>query len=98
MAVETEFKWIVSGPVEGIAQEALTINFLSKQSIHSLKVETYNEQESLDIRLRRFWELESLGILKNELRVYEKFTQQISFKQGRYEVQLPWTSGRSRNS
>ena len=34
--------------------------------------------------------MDSLGILKNEQSVYEKFTQQISLKQGRCEVHLPW--------
>ena len=66
------------------------INFVATHTTHSLKVDTFAEQESLDAGLKRFWELDSLGILKNEQSVYEKFTQQISLKQGRYEVHLPW--------
>jgi hypothetical protein len=46
------------------------------------------------ILLSEFWmttfdELESLGIVKGELSVYEKFVQRISFDGQRYEVSLP---------
>ena len=88
-AIETRLGWVLSGPVEGMAQEDTAINFVVTHSTHSLRVDT-TDPESLESGLRRFWELESLGILKNEQSVYEKFTQQISFKQGRYEVHLPW--------
>ena len=40
--------------------------------------------------LRRFWELESLGVFHNDESVYEKFTQSIKLKDKRYEVELPW--------
>ena len=40
--------------------------------------------------LRKFWELESLGILKEEHPVQHQFSQRIKFDQGRYEVHLPW--------
>jgi hypothetical protein len=86
-AVETKLGWVLSGPVEGIAQETTAINFVST---HSLRVDAFTEQQSLEEGLKRFWELESLGILKDEQSVYDTFTQQISFKQGRYEVHLPW--------
>ena len=89
-AVETKLGWVLSGPVEGVAPENAAINFVSSFSTHSLRVDTLTEQESLERGLRRFWELESLGILKDEQSVYDTFTQQISFRQGRYEVHLPW--------
>ena len=40
--------------------------------------------------MKQFWELESLGITRNEALVYEKFVQQIRFDGKRYEVSLPW--------
>ena len=86
-AVETQLGWVLSGPVEEAPPETMMINFVATHTTHSLRVDTFTEQESLDAGLRRFWELDSLGILKN---VYEKFTQQIFLKQGRYEVHLPW--------
>ena len=39
--------------------------------------------------LRRFWELESLGVPNNES-VYERFAQSIRLSDKRYEVELPW--------
>ena len=89
-AVETQLGWVLSGPVEEALPETTTINFIATHTTHTLRVDTFTEQESLDAGLRRFWELNSLGILKNEQSVYGKFTQQISLKQGRYEVHLPW--------
>ena len=86
-AVETRLEWVLSGPVEGVTQESIAINFIST---HTLRVDAFTEQQSLEEGLRRFWELESLGILKDEQSVYGTFTRQISFKQGRYEVHLPW--------
>lgn len=86
-AVETNFGWVLSGPEEGVAQEDTAINFTST---HTLRVDAFTEQQSLEAGLKRFWVLESLGILKEEQSVYDTFTQQISFKQGRYEVHLPW--------
>ena len=86
-AVETNFGWVLSDPVEGVAQEGTAIYFIST---HTLIVDAFTEQQSLEKGLKRFWELESLGILKDEQSVYDTFTQQISFKQERYGVHLPW--------
>lgn len=45
---------------------------------------------NLDSVLRRFWDLESLGIVSDEPSVYEKFLRGITFNNMRYEVRLPW--------
>ena len=70
-AVETKLGWVLSGPVEGETQESTMVNLVATQSTHSLQVDAVTEQESLDSSLRRFWDLESLGILQNETSVYE---------------------------
>ena len=44
----------------------------------------------LEEGLRAFWELESLGISMSEKSVYDDFREHIQFKDGRYEVTLPW--------
>ena len=46
--------------------------------------------DSTDQELRQFEDLESLGISKEEKSVTEEFKSSISFKEGRYEVKLPW--------
>ena len=52
--------------------------------IHSL-----DSSNSLGDSLKALWELESLGITQNEPSVYEQF-KNIEFKEGCYEVSLPW--------
>ena len=46
----------------------------------------------LNETLRSFWELESLGIriAEAEKSIHDKFKEEISFKDGRYKVSLPW--------
>ena len=79
---ETVFGWIVSGSVN-----------LSKQiNYHRGLV---NNLEDLDNQLTKFWDLESLGIkgieLKNEDdKALEMFNETVCFKNGRYEISLPW--------
>lgn len=88
-ALETRLGWVLSGPATELPQET-TINYAFTQSSHTLRVDAIIEPESLDAGLKRFWELESLGIHKEEHPVQQQFSQKISFKQGRYEVHLPW--------
>ena len=73
-AIETLFGWVLSGPVERVAPEETIVSFVSTHSTHTLRVDAVDEEESLETGLRRFWELESLRILKNERSVQESFT------------------------
>ena len=88
-AIETRLGWVLSGPVGG-AHEGTMVNFVSTGSTHLLRIDSSTESGGVNAELRRFWDLESLGILREENQVQEQFSQQITFKQGRYEVQLPW--------
>ena len=51
------------------------------------------ESQSLDDRLRWFWDLESFGIMDPEHSVSDEFVSTIQLVEGRYEVQLPWKEG-----
>lgn len=89
-AVHTRLGWVLSGPVEGLMSQKTSCNLVST---HALKVDAYMQEESdrsLDRTLKTFWDLESLGIQEGEADVYQQFQKQISFKNGRYEVSLPW--------
>ena len=56
---------------------------------HVLRVDT--QVESLNNSLKAFWELESLGIQPDE-KSHCDFTFDVpKFKNGKYEVSLPWT-------
>lgn len=86
-AFKIRLRWVLSGPTD---ERETVVNFISTHPTHLLRVDAFNEQENLELRLRKFWELESLGVHKYEQSVYEEFTQRISFRQGRYKVHLPW--------
>ena len=43
----------------------------------------------LNQRLQYFWDLETLGIRDTEKTVYDKFSESITFREGRYQVSLP---------
>ena len=90
MTIQTRLGWVLSGPVEGLSCRNLSCNSVST---HTLKVDTLVPEESsqsLDRRLKMFWDLESLGINQSEPDVYSQFEKQISFNENRYEVMLPW--------
>ena len=57
---------------------------------NDLLIDTCFCPNNLDDTLKRFWDLESLGIMKDESSVYAKFTQKITFIGDRYQVCLPW--------
>ena len=90
-AIETRLGWVLSGPVPGICSESSSVNALS---CHVLKVEASQHgysNASLDQALRKFWDLETLGINPEEPSVYDDFMHTITFQNGRYCVSLPWT-------
>ena len=47
---------------------------------------------TLDDTLKKFWDLEAIGIKAEESSVYEELTQNVVFWDGRYCVHLPWKS------
>jgi hypothetical protein len=86
-AIHTKVGWILSGPADHLD---VAVNLILT-STHTLKIEIDPSMEpALDKRLKRFWDLESLGILPEETSVYERFVQKIKFEGSRYEVCLPW--------
>lgn len=91
-AIGTKLGFVLSGPVKGASEVNTNL-----ACTHVLKCSTSpidNEVLRSDQDLKKFWELESLGISPNEGSVYDKFTDTISFKDGRYEVNLPWKQPR----
>ena len=51
---------------------------------------TQSQSQGIERDLKAFWDLESLGILKQERSVHDEFESTIAFKDGRYEINLPW--------
>ena len=87
-AIHTKLGWVLSGPTSTKGAVGYSVNFTTT---HVLRVDAQTEKSmSLDEQLRSFWELESLGIQEEEKTLYDDFTTRVSFRDGRYQVSLPW--------
>ena len=85
VAVESYFGWIITGPVDSYSK-------------HTSAMLTMVENNEVTASLRRFWELESIGIVEavnptmsqeEELAVND-FNDGLNFDGKNYEVRLPW--------
>ena len=86
-AILTKLGWVLSGPTHFEELDHCSMNLVMT---HVLRVDTQqNDSKYLDDTLR-FWDLESLGIHETETTMYDEFASDIAFKNGRYEVSLPW--------
>ena len=68
---------------------------MSLLSCHTLKAGASTigcTDASLDDTLKKFWNLEAIGINPEESSVYDDFMHTITFQNGRYCVRLPWKS------
>ena len=94
MAIHTTIGWVLSGPIGGLAT---SVNLSMCTTTHTLMttgiVCTTGLEQGLDEQLKKFWDLETLGIVDGESVVHEKFVQQIRFSGERYNVALPWKDG-----
>ena len=91
-AVNTLLSWVLSGPIEGLTENLSLTNYTST---YALELESHlilyeDSSQDLETRLKRFWDLETLGIRDSEEHIYDKFVNNVSFKNGQYEVKLPW--------
>ena len=83
-------------------QEGSVVNLVVSNANHCMRVDVLvnceddspcEYDENLDCKLQRFYDVESLGTLADDDSVHERFIQQVTFKEGRYEVCLPWKDG-----
>ena len=89
-AIETKLGWVLSGPATGLSCESTTMSLLS---CHTMKAEASTigcTDATLDNTLKKFWDLEAIGIKVEESSAYEEFTQNVEFRNGRYCVYLSW--------
>ena len=84
-AVESVFGWVLTGPIESTSRTTTSMFAVV-------------ENTEINITLKRFWELEAIGISKDESavqskdeqRAVEDFNRGLSFDGSNYEVRLPW--------
>jgi len=87
-AIHTKLGWVLSGPTQ--PTELAMNSAACVATTHLLRVDSQHaESAQLSEVLRSFWELESLGIHEQKT-LYDEFTKQVGFQEGRYKVSLPW--------
>ena len=89
-AMNTKLGWVLSGPVESSTVKNEPVTDLACTHVLKCAANTLMDGVGLDYEMKKFWELESLGIQPEETSVYEEFTNTIAHKDGRYKVRLPW--------
>ena len=88
-AVESNFGWVLTGPVKGVHN-------------HTTSMIAVIDNNDINRSLKRFWELESMGISdtecsvmsKEEERAVSEFKKGLKFAGQNYEVKLPWKQER----
>ena len=90
VAIGTKLGWVLSGPGPSMPTQLSATNLITTH-ILTVGARPLNDYD-LNETLRSFWELESLGIriVEAEKSIHDKFKEEISFKDGRYKVSLPW--------
>ena len=93
IGLESTLGWILSGPIPNCPEVSKTQTNLTQTHLLRISAEVKQEnskEKTLETELSKFWDLETLGISPTEESLYENFSQEISFSEGRYEVKLPW--------
>ena len=88
IAIQMTLGWVLSGPVSPVKQLPSTVSLITTHTLR-IDAQSHNTKE-LDDTLQSFWRLESLGICTPKKSVYDDFAGSVQFKEGRYEVALPW--------
>ena len=95
-AIHTHLGWVLLGPVCGAAQQTSPARLPTSYMMHVSATHLSDSLPHLSSQLKAFWELESLGIKQEEPSVHGNFKKTIMFKNGHYEVNLPWKSTQTR--
>ena len=74
--------------VQGVTSE--TNLYILRVDTHDQSMDESSENRALERKLLGFWDLEAIGISPEEKSVYERFNEDITFKDGQYEVKRPW--------
>ena len=91
IAIHTKVSWVLSGPSTSASSMQNAVNLSVTHVLHKGSIS--ESCFALDEQLRKFWDLEALGINSSDTvdtSVLSEFKEKIQFKEGRYEVALPW--------
>ena len=90
VAIETELGWVLSGPAPTDTPAVEHSSLANIVTCHALRIDAQLTNDRLHSTLKKFWELESLGVGDDDKSVLADFSKSITFNNGRYEVFLPW--------
>ena len=83
-AMHTVVGWVLSGPVKGAPPDSRSsINIASTHVLRCSTQHSNPSEAAIESNLKRFWELESLGINPVEQSVYEEFLSTVTHRDGR---------------
>lgn len=89
--ISTRLGWVLSGLTHCLDKCTSAVNVITS---HTLKIDSRQVQsltdEEMDATLQQFWDLESLGVKGDDHSALENFDDSIVFRDGRYQVCLPW--------
>ena len=96
VAMKKSLGWVLSGPMPHAPGSGSDVNLVT---CHTLRLNTSGcdnlnisrkDEDPLVEQVKKFWELESIGVSPHEGTVHDKFLDTIRWCDGRYEVSLPW--------
>ena len=90
VAIRSRLGWLLSGAVDSSHGGANTCTHLILTNGPYCIPEV---QDPIQEVLRKFWEIESIGIVETSHNSTKNFLSHIQFQDGRYEVSLPWQEG-----
>ena len=93
VAMKTMLGWVLSGP---LPQEQSSESEVDLTTCHTLEtsnpcsiIEDEKKRDLLVEEMKKFWELESIGMISNEASVHDKFLDTIHKRDSHHEVSLP---------
>ena len=93
VAMKTSLGWVLPGPLLQTPGSDTDVYLVTLRLDTSSCGDTIIEKRIYDPLLeqvKKFWELEAIGVSTQEETVHEKFLDTIHLNNGRYEVSLPW--------
>ena len=96
VAMKMSLGWVLPGPLLQTPGSDTDVYLVTS---HTLRLDTSSCSDTIIEKriydplleqVKKFWELEAIGLSTQEETVHEKFLDTIHLNNGRYEVSLPW--------
>ncbi len=94
VAVKSSLGWLLSGPVTGTSNNNMGAhsNLIISRPAEAYSIST--NETNLVKTIEKFWNTESIGIKEPDPDNEESFMTNVSYKNDRYEITLPWKEER----